>query len=108
MFSECNKLKEIEGINGFITSNVTNMRIMFNCCYELENLDLSNFDTSKVNDMEKMFNECKKLKYLNIENFSVKTDCNISNIFDSISNECDIIVKDQTLKNSINSNCMIY
>ena len=42
------KLKEIKGINNFNTSQVTNMKSMFNQCNELEYLDLSNFDTSKA------------------------------------------------------------
>ena len=66
MFSNCNKLKEIKGINNFNTNNVTNMKVMFQECNELLYLDLSNFYTSKVTDMSGMFNKCKKLKYLNI------------------------------------------
>ena len=62
MFSQCKDLKEIKGINKFITNKVTYMNSMFQACYELEYLDLSNFDTSNVNDMQKMFNECHKLK----------------------------------------------
>ena len=48
MFNECNKLKEIKGLNNLNTSNVTTMRGMFQLCNELEYLDLSNFDTSKL------------------------------------------------------------
>ena len=36
MFNQCHKLKEIKGINKFITNKVTNMRAMFQECYELE------------------------------------------------------------------------
>ena len=48
MFSQCNKLKEIKGINKFITNKVTSMSAMFQQCNELEYLDLTNFDTSNV------------------------------------------------------------
>ena len=48
MFNECHKLKQIKGINKFNTNIVTNMRVMFQECYELEYLDLSNFNTSNV------------------------------------------------------------
>ena len=44
MFSECYKLKEIKGINNFITSQVTNMNEMFKECNKLNNLDLSKFN----------------------------------------------------------------
>ena len=62
MFNECHKLKEIKGINILNTENVTNMMGMFLECKVLEYLDLSNFDTSNVKYMNCMFNECHKLK----------------------------------------------
>ena len=62
MLSQCKRLKEIKGLNKFITNKVTDMKGMFQDCEEIEYLDLSNFDTSNVNDMHKMFNDCKKLK----------------------------------------------
>ena len=45
MFTNCYKLKEIKGINKFNINNVTNMSTMFQACYELIYLDLSNFNT---------------------------------------------------------------
>ena len=62
MFNECIKLKEIKGINKLNTNNVNYMDAMFQCCHNLEYLDLSNFNTSKVCNMEYMFNQCYKLK----------------------------------------------
>ena len=62
MFNDCNKLKEIKGINKFITNKVTNMGGMFQLCSELEFLDLTNLDTSNVTSMRAMFNKCYKLK----------------------------------------------
>ena len=38
------------------------MRGMFQSCYELEYLDLTNFNTSNVINMELIFNDCRKLK----------------------------------------------
>ena len=46
----------------FNTNKVTDMNGMFQCCYELEHLDLFNFNTSNVTDMSYMFNNCNKLK----------------------------------------------
>ena len=57
MFDNCNKLKEIKGLNKFNTKNVIDISLMFGTCHELEYLDLSNFDTSNVTDMGWMFNE---------------------------------------------------
>ena len=39
-----NNLKAIKGINNFNTLKVTKMTTMFQECYELEYLDLSNFN----------------------------------------------------------------
>ena len=48
MFNNCKKLKEIKGLNKFITSKVIIMKAMFQDCNELVHLDLSNFNTSNV------------------------------------------------------------
>ena len=82
MFNECHKLKEIKGINNFNTSKVTNMRIMFQGCNELEYLDLYKFNTSEVKDMGWMFNECHKLKEIKgINNFNTSEVTNMSAMF---------------------------
>ena len=74
MFNKCHKLKEIKVINIFNTFRVINMMAMFQECYELEYLDLSNFDTSNVTDMGWMFNNChinnfRSIKIINSFNF---------------------------------------
>ena len=71
LFEGYSKLKEIKGINGFITDNVIDMKAMFKECSCLEYLNLSIFNTSKVKDMSFMFYKCDELKYLNILNFSI-------------------------------------
>ena len=62
MFNHCEKLKEIKGLNKLITNNVTTTEGMFQSCFCIEYLDLSNFDTSNVTIMDYMFDECSKLK----------------------------------------------
>jgi surface protein len=82
MFNQCHKLKEIKGIDKFITTKVTDMKGMFNKCSELESIDLSNFDTSNVTDMKGMFNKCynlKKIKGLN--NFRTNKIKNMAAMF---------------------------
>ena len=61
MFYRCIKLKEIKGLNNFITYKVISMNSMFQGCKELEKLDLSNLNISNVNNMESMFSGCSKL-----------------------------------------------
>ena len=82
MFDNCNKLKEIKGINKFDTSSVENMKAMFQQCYTLEYLDLSNFDTSNVSDMSYMFNTCYRLKEIKgINKFNTSNVNNMSTMF---------------------------
>ena len=79
MFSQCNKLKEIKGINKLKVNKVTSMKGMFQLCNELEYLDLSNWNTENVTNMEYMFSQCNKIKYLNLMNFSIR--CSNGNMF---------------------------
>ena len=70
MFANCFKLRKIKGIEKFDTNQVIKICAMFQYCYELEELDLSNFNTSKVTDMGCMFANCFKLRKIKgIEKF---------------------------------------
>ena len=102
MFNNCHKLKEIKGINKFDTNKVIDINTMFQNCYELEYLDLSNFNTSNVTDMSQMFNNCNKLKYLNLLNFSI--NCNTKNMltFES-KKDCEFKTNNKDLLNLYNS-----
>ncbi len=57
--------------------NVTNTSSMFQYCYNLTSLDLSNFDTSNVTTMQSMFNNCSGLLELNVNNFNTEKLTNI-------------------------------
>ena len=61
LFNCCYILKEIKGLDKFNTSKVTNMRGMFQFCFEIKKLDLSNFDISNISNISHMFNKCNKL-----------------------------------------------
>jgi surface protein len=63
MFYRCKSLKEVPLFN---TSEVTNMRIMFQGCSSLT--EVPKLDTSKVKDMHNMFAGCSSLENIP-ENF---------------------------------------
>ena len=63
------------------TSNVENMRAMFNYCQSLTSLDVSNFDTSKVTATIAMFQGCENLISLNLNNFNTSNVTNMSYMF---------------------------
>lgn len=80
MFDGCTDLTSVNA-SGWDTSNVTNMVYMFWHCYNLTSLDLSSFDTSNVTNMKSMFNECTALTSLNINNFNTSNVTDMYGIF---------------------------
>ena len=65
MFDTCDKLISLPDISKWDTSNVIDMSDMFNRCNSLKSLpDISKWDTSNVEDMSRLLNGCFKLKSL--------------------------------------------
>lgn len=60
-FCNFENLSSITGIEYLNTSQVTNMKYMFDECDSLASLDLSTFDISNVTNMWCMFQDCSKL-----------------------------------------------
>lgn len=106
-FADCSNLKFLNNTDKFVTSNCTNMQIMFNSCrnicfidsstwdtsnvtnmssafsgcYNLYKLDVSNFVTSKVTNMGGMFQNCFKLRKLDVSGFDTSLCTNFSSMF---------------------------
>lgn len=75
------KLTAINGLTYLNTSEVTSMSEMFNGCYKLTSLDVSNFNTSKVTNMKRMFGNCQSLTALDVSNFNTGNATNIGEMF---------------------------
>ena len=73
-------------LSNFDTSNVTNMRSMFNGMSNLTTLNLSNFNTSQVTNMSLMFRGVSNLTSLNLSNFDTSKVTNMSFMFWGMSN----------------------
>ena len=80
-FYRLTNLTTIEGLEHLNTSEVTEMEGMFEKCYAITTLDLSNFDTSKVENMSEMFSFCKSLTTLDLSNFDTSKVENMSGVF---------------------------
>ena len=78
------KLQSITGMSYLNTSEVTNMSLMFQNCYQLTSLDLSHFNTSKVTDMGGMFSNSTSLTSLDLSSFNTSRVTNMGWMF----NEC--------------------
>lgn len=67
------------------TSNVTDMRYMFQNCSGLTSLDVSMFDTSKVMYMAYMFFKCSELKSLDLSSFKTSEVTRMGHMFSNCS-----------------------
>ena len=62
MFDDCTELEQIEGLENFTSTNLKNTYGMFNGCFALKNIDMSNFDMTTVQQYDSMFAYCAKLE----------------------------------------------
>ena len=79
MFDGCKNIINIIHLPN--TSNVTNMSYMFDGCYNLTSLDLSNFDTSNVTNMQLMFRDCSGLTELDLSGWDMTNVTNYDGMF---------------------------
>ena len=84
-FSGFNEMTSID-LSALDTSEVTNMKGMFENCRSLTSLDLSNLDTSQVTDIGGMFAGCGSLTSLDVSNFDTSQVTNMNSMFFMCSN----------------------
>ena len=82
LFYGLTNLKSIEGLANLDTSNVMNMRQMFQNCSNLTELDLSKLNTAKVTDMYAMFYGCSNLKSIDLSSFDTSAVIDMQRMFD--------------------------
>ena len=105
-FLGCEYLTTIEGIEYLNTENVTDMSNMFESCYELKTLDLSNFDTKNVTNMFSMFYRCCSLTILNLTSFDTKNVTSMTNMFNCCEALTTLDVSNFDTQNVTNMNSM--
>ena len=82
IFNGCYSLISID-VSDWDTSAVTNMSSMFSSCYSLISIDVSNWDTSAVTNMNSMFNNCNSLTSIDVSGFDTSSVTNMSSMFSS-------------------------
>ena len=80
MFCDGSDLTSLD-LSNFNTSNVTNMSVMFYDCNSLTSLDVSNFNTSNVTIINHMFCGCSGLTSLDVSNFNTSNVTNMKVMF---------------------------
>lgn len=92
-FSDCYKLKRID-LSSAEFKNLTQAYDMFYNCFELEYIDMRNASFSELVRTEGMFKQSTKLKELHIENMGKDTELcfNIIEMFSSLSENCKVYI----------------
>ena len=71
MFSGCNKLETVEGLNTWQSFEPTEMYEMFMDCTNLTTVDINNINTSNVINTLFMFSGCKSLQSIDISKWNI-------------------------------------
>ena len=71
----------IQGLQILDTSHVKNMCMMFNGCFSITSLDVSNFDTSNVTNMSTVFGSMNSLTSLDLSTWNTSMVTRMSCIF---------------------------
>ena len=92
LFSGCKNLNSLD-LSFMDISHITNMDFMFYNSENLKYLNISSFDTSSINSMISTFDGCISLNYINIGSFIENDTLNLTNIFNDISENLIICIK---------------
>lgn len=98
IFSSCQFLTEIVGINNWNVSNAQRFTSLFENCARLERIDLSNWEAPSLNTTSRMFVMCSQLKFIDVRKLNFTNVTSYSNMFNGVPSDCLIIVKDQVNK----------
>ena len=109
MFSFCDKLKNIIGIENLDVSKLEDANSMFYCCKNLVELDLTNWNPVSLQHTYEMFSGCSNLKIIeNIENWQLPNIKSVRQMFYKcakldvdLSNWDLTNIKDDFMKNGI-------
>ncbi len=104
LFEDCYQITSLN-VSNFNTSNVTDMSYMFYNCYNLTALDVTNFNTENVTDMAAMFFGCSFLNTLDVTNFNTK---NVEDMSWMFKNCASLTALDVTNFNTENVTEMVY
>ena len=97
MFSQCQALTTLIGLENWNVSKVTDMANMFNWCENLLNVDfLTNWNVNNVKNIGSMFNYCRKIKEVNFnpDTYMANYNGSLGNTF----NNCDELTRVTGLK----------
>ena len=107
MFNYCSKLASLD-LSELDTSNVTNMNYMFYNCSTLTSLDFGSWNTSNVTNMSNMFNYCSALTSLDVSKFDTNKVTNMGYMFSNCRSITSLDVSKFDTSNVTNMSGMFY
>jgi len=81
MFYYIENLVSIKFLDEFKGKKITSTSYLFEGCFNLTSLDISNLNTEYVEDMSYMFANCRKLTSIDLTNFNTKNVKNMNRMF---------------------------
>ena len=86
---------KIFSFEGFDTSKIVNMEMMFNGCKNLTSISFGEyFETPKLTNLYQTFQNCSSLKSIDMSNWTMNKIDSMGYIFNGCSNLAGIIIKD--------------
>ena len=107
MFENCSQLTSLD-LSSFNTINVKWMEDMFRNCSSLTNLNISSFDTSNVTEMSFMFYDCKSLISLDLSSFDTSKVSYMDYMFENCCSLTSIDISKFNTSNVISMLAMFY
>lgn len=109
MFSGCSSLLSITwGEFPQTTGNIYDITSMFENCYLLESIDLSQFDFSNLTNTSSAFAGCYALTFLDLRTIDFSNVVDSSNMLSDVPTTCTIVVADSTQVDYFNNNFSDY
>lgn len=109
LFSNCSNLSSIIWGDFLQTTyNITDIISMFENCYLLESIDLSQFDSSNLLNMETAFKGCTSLQFLDVRTIDFNNIFSTTSMLEDVPTDCLIVVADSTQVDYFNNNFSDY
>lgn len=108
LFSSCENLTTITGLEYLKTDNVTDMSSMFYNCSKLTSIDLRSFNTANVTDMSQMFSGCTQLTTLDLSSFDTQKVENMSNMFSACTSLTTIYVGNEWATDAVTYSYLMF
>ena len=84
LFQGLTALQDITGLTLLNTRKAVDMSWMFESCYALQSVDLSNFNTDNVTNMSEMFSRLKTMTTLDLSSFNTEKVLGVGGMFRGI------------------------